>query len=228
MTAGGKEMSGDLILRLTEEGLEKDGNKSFQWQPAAVAVNDVARAMSRFAGGSYAAASELNSALETVEEKYRQQVRDAFEKGYPKCESTIEFSILPWLLAQRYFFFEYYPLCLLPGEGEQLKDGHLAVIPQLPVGSFRADFALAARKDGVARFVLVECDGAAYHDSAEQVVRDVNRDVRILANDRVLDIVRISAKDILLSPQNAATNAAQALTNAWRKDNRALDYKFKT
>lgn len=165
----------------------------------------------------------MNPPQRNIETRFR----DAFERGYPKCATPIEVAILPWLLAQHYLpYFDYHPACLFPGEGDQLVDTTVAVIPQLPIGTYRADFALAAKRGGPVRFVIVECDGAAWHDSVEQVKRDVNRDVRILNNPRVLDIVRITSKDIFKDPKAAAALAAKAVTEAWKSTNSYLDGKF--
>jgi very-short-patch-repair endonuclease len=102
----------------------------------------------------------------------------------------------------------------------------IAVIPQLQIGRYRADFALAGSRGGLIRFVVIECDGKAFHDGVENVTRDVNRDVAILANKRVLDVVRFDGKDILRTPQLCAQRAAQAVRDAWTKGNRATAAKF--
>ena len=131
---------------------------------------------------------ELEKALGLVDDGLREQAREAWAKGLTKGESAIEKVLLPWLVCQRYPFFMHHPAVLFAGETHAYEPMTLAVIPQLPIGRFRADFALAGSRGGLVRFVVVECDGKEFHDGVENVTRDLNRDVAILANKRVLDV----------------------------------------
>lgn len=169
---------------------------------------------------------ELEKALSLVLDPLKEQARDAWAKGLTKCESAIEKVLLPWLVCQRYEFFSHHPAVLFAGETHAYEPMTLAVIPQLPIGRFRADFALAGSRGGLVRFVVVECDGKEFHDGVENVKRDLNRDVSILANNRVLDVVRFDGKSILQNPQWCAEQAARAVREAWRKGNPATAAKF--
>jgi very-short-patch-repair endonuclease len=125
--------------------------------------------------------------------------------------------ILPWLLQVQYQFFDYSPAVLLPGETDKYVSGTIAVIPQLPIGKYRADFALAGSLGGPIRFVMVECDGKEFHEGAENAKRDKTRDAAIRANPRVLDVVRIDGGLIACDAQQAAQYAAKRVLEAWRK-----------
>lgn len=150
-------------------------------------------------------------------ERFKDQADKAWERGLPLCESPIEKLLLPWLICQPYQFFNFNPAVLLSGESKFYVPGTLAVIPQLPIGRYRVDFALAASLGGPIRFVVVECDGKEFHDGVENVKRDLDRDAAILNNPRVLDVVRFDGRDILRDPQGCGQCAAKAVFEAWRK-----------
>lgn len=178
--------------------------------------------------GDTGAEVELDSAVASAPPAFREQVGKAINRGLPYCESAIEKFVLPWLVAQEYQCFDYNPAVLLAGEQASYVPRTVAVVPQLRVGRYRADFALAASRGGLIRFVMVECDGAEFHDGVRNVVKDVDRDVAILSNPRVLEIVRLSGKEIFQDPRKAAASAAKALIEAWSVTNRAMDAKFGT
>ena len=199
-------MTGDRLERLFAEGDAADCDRRSTWKTLGAAF--------------------VNDPVLPEFEPWRGQIEAAIKKGACRCESPIESDIFPWLVAQEYPCFKYSPAVLFPGESESLIPRSVAIIPQLPIGRYRVDFALAASRGGPIRFVIVECDGAEFHDGVTNVVRDVDRDVQILANPRVLDIVRISGRQIHRSPRDAAQLAAKALVTAWAVTNRALDAKF--
>lgn len=216
-------MTGDLIRDLTAQGEEEDRSLGETFAHFGRSLGTLARRFDRNGG----VAEETQDAIEIVPEAQKESVRAAIEKGLTKCESPIEKAILPWLVAQRYQFFDYRPAVLFPGENDQYVPGTLAVIPQLPIGRYRADFALAGNlRGGPIRFVVIECDGREFHDGVANVVRDVNRDVAILANNRVLDVVRIDGSQIMHSPRRAAEMAAEGLVFAWSVTNKANAHKF--
>jgi very-short-patch-repair endonuclease len=163
------------------------------------------------ADGGYA--QELEDALLAVPPNWREQARSACDKGFSRCESPIEKSLLPWLVCQRYQFFDFDRAVLFPGEHSRYKPHTLAVIPQLPIGRYRVDFALAASRGGLIRFVVVECDGKEFHDPA----RDAQRDAEIRKNKRVLDIVRIDGSLIFQDAEVAGCVVAKAVLEAWAK-----------
>jgi very-short-patch-repair endonuclease len=173
----------------------------------------------RFGDDGTSSQEEFKKAVLTVKpESFSASAEYAWERGQSKCESPIEKMLLPWLICQRYQFFDYNPTVLFPGETDQYVPGTLAVIPQLPIGRYRVDFALAASLGGgPIKFVVVECDGKEFHDGVENVKRDVNRDVSILSNKRVLDVFRLDGREILSNPQLAGHRVAKAVLEAWRK-----------
>ena len=145
------------------------------------------------------------------------QFAEAYLKGISKCESPIEKMILPWLLQAQYQFFIYNPCVLFAGETREYVHGTLAVVPQLPIGRYRVDFALAGSLGGPIKFVILECDGKEFHDGFENKKRDERRDNEIRKNKRVLDIVRVSSDWIMADAQQAAWYAAKRVLEAWCK-----------
>lgn len=197
---------GDRVAELTEEGNRVDAGRDY-WQP-------LDYFFARYTPGAMdaRASSELTIACAQPGVDAH-AVKEAVEKGWQKCESPIERVFLPWLVAQRYVYFDYRPKVLFAGEGSELANYELAIIPQLPIGRKRADFAIAARRGGVAKFVVVECDGAEFHDASKDAARDKN----ILNYDRVLAVVRLTGSDIMRDPKAAAEKAGHAVMRAWQK-----------
>lgn len=219
-------MSGDRLQQLFDDGEGRDEGKPFGWMGLLDGLKQSLKRTTRYNCPDGDAQGELQAALEEAQEKFHDQIKVAFERGLSKCESPIEMALLPWLVAQEYRCFRYSPTVLFPGEQEQLPEATVAIVPQLPIGRSRVDFALAARRGGPVRFVIIECDGAEFHDSVADVKKDLNRDVKILANPRVLEIVRLSGKEIMRSPRDAAWKTSRELTHAWAKTNKNMDEKF--
>ena len=221
-------MTGDLISRLAAEGDEQDTNRKVTGFGGVVPSFERIRAMiaRKF---DYMIGVNLDAEFikGNMTPEMGSQFQSALEKASPLCESPIEHIILPWLIGQKYPAFEWNPAVLLPGEGAQLVPFTVAVIPQLPIGRYRADFALASsRRDGKIRFIIVECDGKEFHDGVQNVIKDVDRDVRLLANERVLDVVRFEGREIMRSAQKCAQRAAEAVRWAWSTKNTEVAHKF--
>jgi very-short-patch-repair endonuclease len=195
-------------------------------QPFGSTLTSVMKRLSWKFAPDRAIALESDEAMASVKEEYHEQIRTAIARATPLCESPIEKMLLPWLVSQEYRLFKYNPAVLLPGETQDYVPFTVAVIPQLPIGRYRVDFALAMSRGGPIRFVIVECDGAEFHDGVENVVRDVNRDVRLESNGRVLTVVRLSGQEINRSPARAANKAMEAVVDAWAVTNKVLDGKF--
>ena len=168
-------------------------------------------------------ASEVHVAIDLVPEPLRERALSQVKRGEHLCESPIERKLFPWLVCQAYSCFRQLPTVLLPGKSEQLESHTVAVVPQLKIGTRRADFALASRRGGPIRFVIVECDGAAFHAN---VHKDVARDADLMRYRNVLDVHPIAGKEIYKDVRKAALGAARALTTAWSRTNRATDAKF--
>jgi len=166
---------------------------------------------------------QLELALSLVPEVLKDQTRVHFERAIKACESPIEKLLLPWILCQEYSFFQHIPDVLLPGDLQYLSQYSVALVPQLPIGKYRVDFALASRRGGIVRFVVIECDGKQYH---EDVYRDIDRDSLLLSNKQVLDIVPLSGKEIWKDPRAAAKKVAAEFSWAWSKNNKSLAWKF--
>ena len=215
---------GDLLNDLFRRGVELDQGESDHWRPAiAGAVELIDRVVRNLEQDGSA---EVDRACRGLDEDHANAIRAGVARGTGRCESPIERQLLPWLLRQQYRFFDAGTFLLLPAESDGLEEKQVAVIPQLPIGRYRVDFALAAKRGGRTRFVIVECDGAEFHDKPEQVMRDVDRDVALLANRRVLEVVRLSGKEIARVPEEAAARVEDAMRNAWSRSTKALDEKF--
>lgn len=169
---------------------------------------------------------QLREAINASQPGYAGAATVAFEKAFPLCESPIEKLIMPWLVVQEYSCFNYSPCVLLPGEQSHYVPYTVAVIPQLPIGGYRADFALAASRGGPVRFLVVECDGAEYHNGPKLVRRDIDRDVRITAHGRVLDVIRLTGAEIFDNPAHAAKRVERYFIDCWSRKRTDLDHKF--
>jgi very-short-patch-repair endonuclease len=156
---------------------------------------------------------QFQLALSELPDRLRDPTRKSFERAKPICESPIELRILPWLLCQRYQFFPHDPLVLLAGESDKLRPRSIALIPQLPIGKYRVDFALAASLGGPVRFVVIECDGAEFHDNEH----DMRRDAGLLRNPRILFIARLKGWEIWRDPKKAAAQITRVVIDAWSK-----------
>lgn len=66
-------------------------------------------------------------------------------------------------------------------------DKTIVLVPQLPAGRFRLDFAVLFKVDGRLHKWAVECDGRQWHTSEQQIAKDKKRDAALLqAGWRVL------------------------------------------
>ena len=194
---------GDLLRGYVESTLDDDDG----FLPFDAAYLDIRRHAVLAVSGRADMDLELRKVLPSCDERFHQQITTAVNKGKGRCESPIEDILFPRLVAQEYSCFRYNPAVLLPGEQGDYVPFTVCVIPQLPVRPYRADFALAASRGGLIKFVLVECDEAT---------RDAARDARLRSNPRILDIVRIPGGAILAAPEVAARRAERALLDAWR------------
>lgn len=139
----------------------------------------------------------LNAALARFGKPNASAVNDIV-RGWSIAESPIEKRLLPFLILQ-----DYGPR--LDGHavlGPPLKGPGVAVIPQFRTAGARFDFLVWARRDGAECRVVVECDGAAFHDKE----RDAKRDAAAIKNGYV--VVRASGSEIHAAPEKVATRVA--------------------
>jgi hypothetical protein len=158
------------------------------------------------------AGQQLGIAWAIVPEKAREALEREFHKGMQRCESPIEKFMLPWLLVATARYSNWEPLCLLPGESALLPKGRVAVVPQLPIGKYRVDFALAGRRSGSIGFFIVECDGKEYHVAKDDAVRDAV----LRKNKSVLGIRRLSGSVIRNDARGWSARIARENLDAWR------------
>ena len=204
-------MSGEALDHLMMKGDQLDGDKSF-WQHSSVPMAAFLKRMGRsFLAGEEAIEHELKDAY--IEWPGREEeIKEAVDRASPLCESPIETILLPWLLTRRFYPFEFNPLVLLPGEGGKLEYGQIALVPQMPMGRFRADFVLAGKGREFVRLFVIECDGADFHEKEKDEERD--RKIR-QENKRVKDIIRLSGALIVNDPRKAAEQVRIAVANEY-------------
>ena len=92
----------------------------------------------------------------------------------PLCESPIERDLLPWLVTGAYRSITASPLPVArPNRPVETLDIYSAVLwPQFQVARFRLDFALAVRRHGQFAIFAIECDGAQFHTTEQDALRD--------------------------------------------------------
>jgi hypothetical protein len=151
--------------------------------------------------------TELEKAIELAPEGVRARIKSSFEKGFMLCESPLEIAILPWLIAQSYRPFCYPLLVINADQAKDIPATSVGLVPQFSAGVYRADFGLVSKlmDEGKPKFVLVECDGRAFHEKT----RDARRDAVIRKDEDVLDIVRLKGSEIFQSPEGAARVVAR-------------------
>lgn len=138
--------------------------------------------------------------------------------AYKVCESPIESRMFLALMDIPYFgettpfeTWEEYKVAISSGDRMTA-----AVIPQVPVGKYRADILLAcASATGDAR-VVVECDGFDFHAATdEQATADKIRDRAMV--DMGFFVCRFTGSQILRHARDCALQVADKLFEAKRK-----------
>lgn len=219
-------MTGDLILRY-EEIVAEQGGAPDSFHTLEGGMLAMVRRMQRSLDPDEAARTETRDAISDLKTRAEKvAVIRGVKRALPRCESPIEKILMPWLIAQRFRGFRYSPRVLFSGEGALLADKCVAVVPQLPLGRYRTDFALATRSGPHVKFVIVECDGRDFHDSDHQKQRDAERDAYLRSRRDVLDVIRFPGAAIYRSPANCASEAAALHFECWRRDRSELDFKF--
>ncbi|MEN6549140.1 MAG: hypothetical protein ABFE07_24105 [Armatimonadia bacterium] len=96
----------------------------------------------------------------------------ALQLGLEICDSPIERTLLPALVLADYGVVSDKPAKLHDPKRECLPDGPVVIIPQFAFARSRMDFAVAVRFKGHLQMFCIECDGAAFHTAANNIVRD--------------------------------------------------------
>lgn len=205
MTSRG-HFSGDLFRKYEEELRDQ----RYEISNSFVSIGDISM---RFAPTETREQQELKKAINSLSPALEKQITELYKKAEPLLESPIERYLLPWLIVQEYTHFKGgRRYVLLPGEGNLLPERRIAIVPQFPIGKYRADFAIAARRGGKTKFIIVECDGSEFH---KDIARDAWRDVDILKYPQVLAICRISGKRIFKNPAAAAALVESVIADVW-------------
>ena len=88
----------------------------------------------------------------------------------------------------------------------------ILVVPQYPVGKYRADLMVLVRDVNPEKRYAIECDGAQFHDATtEQMDRDRYRD-RCFQSDGIMPI-RFSGAEIVKNPIRCAVSALNIILN---------------
>ena len=219
---------GDILDKLYREGNKKDDltRKGIGWQPIGSALitvlHSIVDSKSDDDGGC---GHQFDMAIQYVSEGLRSSIKESFDLALKFCESPIEKRILPWLLCQRYQFFDG-PIFLPPpdrGNKLALHDRTIAIVPQLCIGKYRVDFAIVGRIGIHTKAVIIECDGAQYHDD---VHKDIKRDAALMGRKEILDVISITGKEIWKDPEHHANCVARQITWLWSKTNKSMEHKF--
>jgi very-short-patch-repair endonuclease len=77
----------------------------------------------------------------------------------------------------------------------------IAVFAQQPILHYRADFLLVGLSPTLAepQFIVIECDGAAFHSTREQVRRDVGRQAALVNTG--FRVIRFTGSQIYSTPE---------------------------
>lgn len=85
-------------------------------------------------------------------------------------------------------------LVLLIGEAYQ-------IVPQFKFGKYRIDFAVVPLRQSIP-VLFIECDGAEFHSTAEQIANDRRKDAK--AQEAGVKLVRFTGKEIYHSAEACA------------------------
>lgn len=133
-----------------------------------------------------------------------------FEIAFGRCESPIEQAYcltifqVPWVFAVPGDFhaglLADLPPCTKP---------RIFVFAQQPIPPYRADFLLLGLSPNQAepRFIIVECDGSAYHSSRDQVHRDSQRESALIRTG--FKVVRFTGTMIYHEPQTVVRRSLE-------------------
>jgi very-short-patch-repair endonuclease len=108
---------------------------------------------------------------------------------------------------------------------EDFHEHTLVLIPQLPIGRFRLDFAILFKIDSRLTKWAIECDGKQWHSSFDQVERDLKRD-RLLAI-RDWRVLRFTGAELFHSAGAMADRVHEEI-NAFKQgiDASSIDEEF--
>jgi very-short-patch-repair endonuclease len=151
---------------------------------------------------------------------------EGFETMRERCESPIEELLLAALYAEH--TISEYRLHFMMADAmpaEPYFDGAAFVYAQVPIGPYRADFAIhdATLPFGAAkpRIMIVECDGHDFHEKTkEQARRDKQRD-RFLVS-KGYKLLRFTGSEIWADPEKCADEIIDELAanDEWRNRKR--------
>jgi len=96
----------------------------------------------------------------------------AIQLGLEICDSPIERTLLPALVCSDFGVVSDFPAKMHDPRRECLPDGPVIIIPQFAFARSRMDFGMAVRFKGQLQMFCIECDGAAFHRAANNIVRD--------------------------------------------------------
>lgn len=147
----------------------------------------------------------------------QEERNSGFRIAFDRCESPIEQAFCLSL-------FQLPDVYAIKGDFRpQLADHRpkkrgVLVFAQNPIKRYRADFLLVALSPLKAEpaFLIVECDGEAYHSAEEDVLRDEARERELRATG--FRIVRHTGREIFRDPVEVVNRTMSALsTHGWNK-----------
>lgn len=157
--------------------------------------------------------------IEAAAQRAAQYLIDDYEVAAERCDSPIERIIvaqyldpdfgLEWDLLRRDIL--YPPSGSIDHVQPPPLDG-IFLWPQIKIGPYRVDFIFGtfSRRHDEYRYVIVECDGHAFHEKTkEQAQRDKARDRYIVARGH--QILRFTGSEIFRDPRKVLNEIVEAL-----------------
>lgn len=209
-------MSGDRLDTLYRRGNRNDdfmrksrGLAHIGGSPLRTVINRLAMKFGVESDGDWE--EQLDLAIGKTGFVVSEDITNCIIKSIGICESPIEKHLMPWLLVQRQWLFDY-PSILLSRDRLRCNCNAIALVPQFWIGQFRVDFAFVWRHGRDLLKVVIECDGADYHtDRKKELVREKN----LLGVSHVLEIVRFTGSEIYANPEKCAYRAAAAVHGSY-------------
>lgn len=143
----------------------------------------------------------IEEAVTVAEEKIRSDIATILDPCASPIERVFIAAFYATYSSSSVFFYgaarEFAPP---PFEG-------MHVYPQVSIDGYRLDFLIAdLRKDGVARYTVVECDGHDFHErTKQQASHDKARDRHF--QRKGWKVIRFTGSDIWRCPVSAASDA---------------------
>jgi very-short-patch-repair endonuclease len=154
--------------------------------------------------------AQLFDAIEQHVEERRSFITEQAHYFLALQQSPIEEKMGLALLAHYISAFQFF--CVLPELPEADRTG-LFMVPQAPIGRYRADFALLMMAEGQTARLVVECDGHDFHEKTkQQAAHDKARDRYFV--QKQWPVMRFTGSEIYRDANRCADQAMMFLVSA--------------